>query len=53
MRVMYCRKSTEPRMEPLGIPAITEYSCNNLISRANLLLLRSVKIQPKGQPEIL
>ena len=30
---MYNRKSVGPRMEPLGSPELTGYSCENFLSR--------------------
>ena len=30
---MYSRKSAGPRIEPWGIPALTGYSCEDLLSR--------------------
>ena len=51
---MYSRKSIVARMEPWRTPALTRYSCKDLLSRTNwsCLLLRKDKLKLKTWPEI-
>ena len=45
---MYSRKNVQPRIDPLGIPAFSGYSCEDFPSRMtrSRLLLRKEEIRP-------
>ena len=51
---MYSKKSTGPRMEPWGTPALTGYFCEDFLSRTtgSYIIVRKDKIKANIWPEI-
>ena len=54
MSLIYSRKSTGPRMEPWGTPALTGYSCEHFPyeNTQNHKILIKDKMRPNMSPEI-